>query len=136
MDFVVTKNTQVNIVGGLDVSLGALSIANCMRECIESTLISCRSFQYDQSSRECLLVEETGSNSVRSDQFDLYEPVCLNNEVDVPCPGDKVFERIPRTNLVGDDVLAHLKGASLKTCYILSIFRYISWVLYGGLPIR
>lgn len=113
MDFVITKNTQVSIGSGLDINLGTLTISNCMRECFESTLIVCRSFQYDSVKKECLLVEETGVNAVRSDQYDLYEPVCLNNEIDVPCSGDRVFERVTHTNLVSEQVLAHLKGLKL-----------------------
>jgi hypothetical protein len=37
-----------------------------MRECIESTVIFCRSFQYDSTRRECMLIEETGLNGVKS----------------------------------------------------------------------
>lgn len=110
IDFLITKNTQVSVGSGLDINLGSLSVANCMRECIESKLIYCRAFLYDSLRRECLLVEENGINAVSSGKYDLYEPVCLNNEIDVPCPGDRVFERITHTNLVGEEVLSHLKG--------------------------
>lgn len=107
VDFIVSKNSEVS---GLDLSLGSLSIKNCMRECVESTMLFCRSFQYDPSSRECILMEESSVSVSKSETLDLYEPICLDHEIDLPCSGDYVFEKVHHMNLVTEDIISIIQG--------------------------
>ncbi|KAI6207181.1 hypothetical protein M3Y94_01000900 [Aphelenchoides besseyi] len=125
IDFMVTRNVSLKGAGGLDVSVGSLSIRNCMRECVESMLINCRAFQYNPSTRECVLLETNGgdlSSQPTTGSHDLYEPICLNAAIDLPCSGDSAFERVPRTNLLTEDVVAHLKDVSLTVCVEACLF--------------
>ncbi|KAI6223570.1 hypothetical protein M3Y99_01455800 [Aphelenchoides fujianensis] len=127
IDFMLTRNTSIASGGTLDVSLGPLSVRNCMRECVESSLINCRAVQHDPSSRECVLLETSGDLAVAQQAAsaatqDLYEPICLNAAIDLPCPGDAAFERVPRTNLLTEDVIAHLKDVTLAVCVEACLF--------------
>uniref|UniRef100_A0A914YS84 ZP domain-containing protein n=1 Tax=Panagrolaimus superbus TaxID=310955 RepID=A0A914YS84_9BILA len=98
------------------VTIGAMSLRNCMRECIDSTVMFCRSFEFDKTNDECFLVEESSEMSIPSATIDLYEPICLSNTIDIPCPGDNVFERIPNVNLVADKFIKHVKGPKVDYC--------------------
>ena len=107
VDFFITKNAEI---GGLDVTLGSMSLRNCMRECIDSTVMFCRSFELDKTTDECFLVEESSEMSIPSRTVDLYGPICLSSSIDIPCSGDYVFERIPNVNLVAEGFIKQMKG--------------------------
>ncbi|CAD5220682.1 unnamed protein product [Bursaphelenchus okinawaensis] len=113
VDFIVTKNAQV---GGLEHRLGSVSIQTCMRKCVESSLVHCRSFQYDQSSKECILMEELSHSYTPSETFDLYEPICLDEKIDLPCQGDYVFEKLANTNLVAEDLISVKMNTTVSEC--------------------
>ncbi|CAD5228545.1 unnamed protein product [Bursaphelenchus xylophilus] len=113
VDFIVSKNTQVS---GLEHRVGSVSIQTCMRECVESSLVHCRSFQYDQNNRECVLMEESSHSATASEIFDLFEPVCLDGDIDLPCQGDYVFEKVLNTNLVAEDLISIEKEATVASC--------------------
>lgn len=51
------------------------------------------------------------SSAITSDRFDVYEPICLDESVELPCEGEHVFERFAEMNLMargGDDNRASL----------------------------
>lgn len=107
MDFFVTQNFKVN---GLSISLGAMSLKNCMRQCIDSTVMFCRSFEYNPSTTECSIDEESSELAIPWDNLQVYEPICLSETVDIPCTGNYVFERIPNFNLITEGFLKFVKG--------------------------
>ncbi|KAI1703329.1 PAN domain-containing protein [Ditylenchus destructor] len=130
IDFLVTKNTELD---AFDVAVGEISVRNCMRRCIESETLFCRSFQYDHSTRECYLaiegyeqvVQDTSSGTstitavTASEILDLFEPVCLDEAIDLPCTGDSVFERLINMNLLteGDPIDAkELPQSTVEAC--------------------
>ena len=84
-----------------------------MRECIDSTIMFCRSFAYDVSSTECYLDEESSELSVPKNNFNVFEPICLSSNIDIPCPGNYVFERIANYNLITEGFLKFMKGPDL-----------------------
>ncbi|KAH7694889.1 CRE-CUTL-27 protein, partial [Aphelenchoides avenae] len=113
IEFAVTKNAEVY---GLSVAMGTLSVRNCMRECITSGTVFCQAFDYDRTTRECFLGVESAALSPKSDRFDLYEPFCISDKVDVPCLGPYVFDRIPNATLGAAGVLKHLIDVSVDLC--------------------
>ncbi|KAI1713678.1 PAN domain-containing protein [Ditylenchus destructor] len=130
IDFLVTKNTELD---SFDVAVGEISVRNCMRRCIESETLFCRSFQYDHSTRECYLAIEgyeqvvqdasSGASTITavtaSEILDLFEPVCLDEAIDLPCTGDSVFERLINMNLLteGDPIEAkELPQSTVEAC--------------------
>uniref|UniRef100_A0A915E229 Uncharacterized protein n=1 Tax=Ditylenchus dipsaci TaxID=166011 RepID=A0A915E229_9BILA len=118
IDFLITKNAELE---AFDVAAGQLSVRNCMRECVESDSLFCRSFEYNHATKECFLAVEGYDQIVpkvpslpaaitSSEHFDLFEPVCLDEAIDLPCQGDHVFERLPNMNLLNEgEPLIHKK---------------------------
>lgn len=80
-----------------------------MRYCIEFSNLFCRSFYYANNSDNCYIgvdsfYQPTNNfflvSAIPSDNFHLYEPVCLDESIELPCPSMHIFERIIETNLV------------------------------------
>uniref|UniRef100_A0A7E4VEC9 Apple domain-containing protein n=1 Tax=Panagrellus redivivus TaxID=6233 RepID=A0A7E4VEC9_PANRE len=113
VDFFVTKNANV---ASMEASLGSMSLRNCMRECIDSTFVFCRSVKYDSGTGECVILEDPSEGSLFSPGTDLYEPVCFNADVDVLCAGDFAFERIPNSNIVAEGFITSSKGPKVEHC--------------------
>lgn len=107
VDFFVTHNFKVN---GLSIALGEMPLKNCMRQCIDSTVIFCRSFEYNPSTTECSIDEESSELAIPWNNLQVYEPICLSETVDIPCTGNYVFERIPNQNLITEGFLKFFKG--------------------------
>lgn len=103
----LTKNTELdtfNVFVGKQPNTQA-----CMRYCIESSDLFCRSFFYAESSHNCYVgvdsfyqssISISSVSATTSDNFHLYEPVCLDESVELPCPNMHIFERIIEMNLV------------------------------------
>jgi hypothetical protein len=51
-------------------------------------------------------------STTSSDEFDLYEPVCLDSSIDQSCPNEFLFERIPHMTLGTDskELLSFIRG--------------------------
>lgn len=99
-------------VAGLGLALADQSVKGCMRSCAQSRALACRSFQYDPVRRSCRLSDEGSRSAQKADGRDLYEPVCLALDVDLPCTGDFVYEKVQHMNLVAEDVISVLTGQS------------------------
>ncbi|VDK19755.1 unnamed protein product [Anisakis simplex] len=55
IEYVMSRNHEVL---GKDISVGIHDIRTCMRECIESSILFCRSFEFDTTTNECFISEE------------------------------------------------------------------------------
>jgi len=112
---------------GFVVALGDLSIRECLRRCIdEKSGVSCRFVEFARSTGECFVGIDGGPNrhqmlsTVPLNDIDLYELVCLDPSVDLPCQGEFVFEHIPNASLNAEDsgFMAKARGLFLFIFFI------------------
>ncbi|KHN77287.1 hypothetical protein Tcan_16737 [Toxocara canis] len=113
VEFVMSKHTEIR---GKDISMGVRDIRNCMRECIESPLVFCRSFEFDARTNECFISEEDSQRAVSSDNLSLYEPVCVDRSLELKCSLPYLFEKFHRKRLVSTQSLSKTHNFSLEQC--------------------
>lgn len=111
-----------------------------MRYCIEFSNLFCRSFYYINNSNDCYISVDSfyqstnnmfSISSIKSNNFDLYEPVCLDEIDELPCPNMHIFERSIETNLVDKlNIKKQLSGEGLINLFILKILNKILFLTF------
>ncbi|CAJ0928779.1 unnamed protein product, partial [Mesorhabditis belari] len=100
VDFVMARHSDVASFG---VQSGSRSIRDCMRECVSSDFLFCRSLQYDPKTNECFISEDASEVAVPSSDLDLFEPICLPQQSPIDqhsCNRPYAFEKLLTTKLL------------------------------------
>uniref|UniRef100_A0A915B7R3 Apple domain-containing protein n=1 Tax=Parascaris univalens TaxID=6257 RepID=A0A915B7R3_PARUN len=113
IEFVMSKHREIR---GKDISVGVRDIRNCMRECIESPLIFCRSFEFDSTTNECFISEDDSQSAISSENLNLYEPICVDRSLELRCSLPYLFEKFENKRLVSVEPLAESHNFSLEQC--------------------
>ncbi|XGW29757.1 hypothetical protein V3C99_009084 [Haemonchus contortus] len=112
--FIFVKGADVPSFG---VPVGVRSIQSCMKECIDTALLHCRSLQFDSSTNQCFVSDESSDVAVSSPKLDLYEPFCSEATNLAPsCDKAYAFEKILTSRLVNAAVLQELRNQTVESC--------------------
>ncbi|CAI4221880.1 unnamed protein product [Auanema sp. JU1783] len=114
VEFLLVRRSDVQSFG---VSIGIRSIRNCMRECVETTLFHCRSFQFSPSSSECFVSDESSEVAVPSANLDLYEPFCVPHDIDSnSCNRPYSFEKLITSKMTQATEVERFHKLGIEQC--------------------
>ncbi|VDP49750.1 unnamed protein product [Heligmosomoides polygyrus] len=103
VEFLLVRRADVSSFG---VSVGIRSIRNCMGECINTALFYCRSLQFNPTTNECFLSDESSDVAVSSPSLDLYEAYCsVTTDSVTNCNRPYSFEKIMASRIVNASIL-------------------------------
>ncbi|CAB3409070.1 unnamed protein product [Caenorhabditis bovis] len=113
IEFFVTRKSDVPSFG---LSLGVKSVRSCMQACINAGQFFCRSIQFDPTSNECFVSDESSDMAVPSNSLDIYEPYCVKALSESTCNRPYSFEKSITSKLSKISKVKDFKGISSEKC--------------------
>ncbi|EGT37654.1 hypothetical protein CAEBREN_13269 [Caenorhabditis brenneri] len=127
IEFFVTRKADVPSFG---ISLGVKSIRSCMQACVNAGQFYCRSvqvsfifnsfflfpIQFDSTSNECFVSDETSDVAVPSTTLDIFEPFCVPRSDENTCNRPYSFEKSITSKLVNSSIIKEIPNQSTEKC--------------------
>ncbi|KAF1757736.1 hypothetical protein GCK72_014192 [Caenorhabditis remanei] len=113
IEFFVTRKADVPSFG---ISLGVKSIRSCMQACVNAGQFYCRSVQFDSTSNECFVSDETSDVAVPSTTLDIFEPFCVPRKDENTCNRPYSFEKMITTKLMNSSIIKEIQNQSTEKC--------------------
>ncbi|KAK6749999.1 hypothetical protein RB195_002162 [Necator americanus] len=114
VEFFMVKRADVPSFG---VSVGARTLRNCMKECVDTTLFKCKSSQFESVTGECFVSDEASDVAVSSTNLDMYEPYCSTVAKETTnCIRPYSYEKLITSRLTETANIREMKNTSVETC--------------------
>ncbi|ETN75862.1 hypothetical protein NECAME_03635 [Necator americanus] len=114
VEFFMVKRADVPSFG---VSVGARTLRNCMKECVDTTLFKCKSSQFESVTGECFVSDEASDVAVSSTSLDMYEPYCSTVAKETTnCIRLYSYEKLITSRLTETANIREMKNTSVETC--------------------
>uniref|UniRef100_A0A1I7U7E3 ZP domain-containing protein n=1 Tax=Caenorhabditis tropicalis TaxID=1561998 RepID=A0A1I7U7E3_9PELO len=113
IEFIVTRKADVPSFG---ISLGVKSIRSCMQACVNAGQFYCKSVQFDSTSNECFVSDETSDGAVPSTTLDIFEPFCVPRSDENTCNRPYSFEKMITSKLVNSSLIKEIPNQSTEKC--------------------